>query len=428
MIVRKWWHSVAVVGVFSAMLLALLVGYGSVLFGDEPVQGEGIAVVGTGRVDLAGYKAILIYCDRLQDVFPSAAADNRFDIPGGAGFVIQIQNPKGEWAIIGAFGPSADGVATTQTACLSNPFAYNLTLVSAGGGSPVTIFWPSAPGNQFTVRRSGQKIWLESGAGILPPPPPPLPPPLPPAPTPTGRNFAGIMDESGEGWALQLSGGVFQIIGRHCNLQVFESSSVGGEERSVTVTGCSFRPTLTILRVGGGLWFSRATGCMRVVNNGAQIDISGCGISAPPLPPVPTGCRLLAWDTNGNHRLDDPEFFNTIDTWVAGGLADTCFFQAIDVWIEQAVIVARLGGPKVQISATPRGLFFKAQGGMLVGVEVYDLNGRLVFRHEALGAVLRWDFQGGARPLANGAYLYVASVQGADGKVVRETRKLVVLR
>jgi hypothetical protein len=63
-------------------------------------------------------------------------------------------------------------------------------------------------------------------------------------------------------------------------------------------------------------------------------------------------------------------------------------------------------------------------------VEIFSLAGRKVFEQEASGNALRFyalDDRG--RPLANGVYLYVVTVRGFNGEMIRsEVKKLVVLR
>jgi hypothetical protein len=76
---------------------------------------------------------------------------------------------------------------------------------------------------------------------------------------------------------------------------------------------------------------------------------------------------------------------------------------------------------------------FRAQGTGIaeMSVWVFNLSGRAVFIsgwHK--GGELRWlALTDEGRPLANGVYLYVVFVRGADGSVLRSRiQKLVILR
>lgn len=63
-------------------------------------------------------------------------------------------------------------------------------------------------------------------------------------------------------------------------------------------------------------------------------------------------------------------------------------------------------------------------------VEIFNLAGMKVFEQEISGNTLEFhaiDSKG--RELANGVYLYIVTVRGFDGEVIRsEARKLVILR
>jgi hypothetical protein len=60
-----------------------------------------------------------------------------------------------------------------------------------------------------------------------------------------------------------------------------------------------------------------------------------------------------------------------------------------------------------------------------IGVQVWDLTGKLIFSKEESGSVLAFN----DKTLANGVYLYVVRVRGFDGQeYVSEVRKLVILR
>jgi hypothetical protein len=75
--------------------------------------------------------------------------------------------------------------------------------------------------------------------------------------------------------------------------------------------------------------------------------------------------------------------------------------------------------------------YFNRQDGAQIRIEIFDLRGYKVFDSgEVQGSTLTWDFRTTAgRPFANGVYLYVISVRGFDGSVIRrEVKKLIILR
>jgi hypothetical protein len=90
-------------------------------------------------------------------------------------------------------------------------------------------------------------------------------------------------------------------------------------------------------------------------------------------------------------------------------------------------------GTGVMLAVERAGLTFRAQGAGVSGfqVKVYGLNGSLVYDSGMVsGSVLRWNYlNNDGAPLANGVYLYVVTVKGADGqRVTGKIQKLVVLR
>jgi hypothetical protein len=69
------------------------------------------------------------------------------------------------------------------------------------------------------------------------------------------------------------------------------------------------------------------------------------------------------------------------------------------------------------------------QGVASVGLKLYNLAGGLVLEQEALGNALQFQLNGPGGALANGVYLYVVTVKGYDGSILRsEVRKLVILK
>lgn len=144
---------------------------------------------------------------------------------------------------------------------------------------------------------------------------------------------------------------------------------------------------------------------------------------------------LKRFDINNNDLIDDPEFFQIIDAWIAGQLDDRTFFQAIDLWVSQRRISsASTSVSGVELQATGRAVSFQfqahGQGLTSLGVEVFNLSGERVFAQQTLGRQLVWNLStNNGRPVANGIYLYVIKVKGYDGKVIRtEVRKLIVKR
>ncbi len=93
-------------------------------------------------------------------------------------------------------------------------------------------------------------------------------------------------------------------------------------------------------------------------------------------------------------------------------------------------------GLQVQaVQAFPAGsaaVTFRVQGEGIkdIQVRIFNLAGRLVFHTDWVENGFGWKLQNNqGRRLANGVYLYVVTVRGYDGQVVRsEVRKLVVLR
>lgn len=168
-------------------------------------------------------------------------------------------------------------------------------------------------------------------------------------------------------------------------------------------------------------------------------QITGSGGGMPPPPPPPSGGGTLrSYDTNNNNIIDDPEFFNIIDAWIAGQLNDQVFFQAVDIWVSQSSI----GSAGIDLkpltlgavtTASARGMIdfaVRGQGIESMAVQVYQLDGQRVFAQESPGTRLRWYLDTAEGQLvANGIYLYVVTARGANGEFVRsEIKKLVVLR
>jgi len=145
---------------------------------------------------------------------------------------------------------------------------------------------------------------------------------------------------------------------------------------------------------------------------------------------------IAQFDTNGNGVIDDAEFFEAIDGWVAGTVSDDLFFQVLDAWVTQAPIAGAsveglsLGAVELTLGSEAATFAVSGQGITSMGVEIFTLSGALVFAQEAPGTKLTWNLNtNDGRPVANGVYLYVVTVRGSDGRVLRsEVNKFVVLR
>ena len=156
-------------------------------------------------------------------------------------------------------------------------------------------------------------------------------------------------------------------------------------------------------------------------------------ISGPEAPPSPGG--VSQFDTNGNNVIDDAEFFNAIDQWVNGQITDTLFFSVLDHWIAQTPISTSgltAQAVSVALAQSAHGLTLSVGGPGVtsVGLWVYDLNGRTVFRQEVVGTTLSWSYLSSeGTPVANGVYLYVVTVKDAQGRtLISSVRKLVIVR
>jgi hypothetical protein len=75
-------------------------------------------------------------------------------------------------------------------------------------------------------------------------------------------------------------------------------------------------------------------------------------------------------------------------------------------------------------------LAVNGQGVASTQLQIYNLAGGLVLDKEAIGNALQFQaMDSSGQALANGIYLYVVTVKGYDGTVIKsEVRKLVILR
>ncbi|MBI1730538.1 hypothetical protein HY229_06585 [Candidatus Acetothermia bacterium] len=162
-------------------------------------------------------------------------------------------------------------------------------------------------------------------------------------------------------------------------------------------------------------------------------------VAAPQHPSTPNS--LAAFDTNHSCFIDDPEFFAMIDGWVANQIGDTLFFAGVDAWVGQTNVcntpvaagVNGLSLNSVSLETNTLGTTtFVANGQGIEGmnVEIYGLNGNVVFNQEVAGNHLSWNqVNTNGAPLANGTYLYVVKVKGTNGQTLSSVvKKLVVVR
>ena len=146
------------------------------------------------------------------------------------------------------------------------------------------------------------------------------------------------------------------------------------------------------------------------------------------------------FDTNNNNRIDDPEFFDIIDAWIAGQIDDSTFFQAIDLWVSQTPISAAgmtgktLRLDAITLAANPANhiMTFKVsgQGIASIDVKIFDMSGREIFTQATVGTWIPWKLKTtSGSPVSNGVYLYVVTARGAFRQMLRsEVRKLMVVR
>jgi hypothetical protein len=225
---------------------------------------------------------------------------------------------------------------------------------------------------------------------------------------------------------------------------VYDSGDDGANLTSLTIPeGRLVNDTMYYWRArfksdGGAV--SGWTATTRFTTVQAPVEPPGGGPPPPPVEPPPGGEGLSQFDTNRNCRIDDSEFFNAIDLWVAGEVSNELFFQVVDAWIAQtSVCAASLSTGKLSLEAvllmvnpTTHTTTFVAHGDGItsMGVEIYDLNGQRIFSRETGRTRLVWNLsvQSG-QPVANGVYLYVMTVRGANGETLRsEAKKLLILR
>ena len=203
---------------------------------------------------------------------------------------------------------------------------------------------------------------------------------------------------------------------------------------------------------------------------GAAPPPSGGGGGTPP-PPPPSGggstggsflAKAQALDTNHNDKVDDNEIVAASTYWTSGQaipgtsytISDSDIVALSTLWTTGGSISGGGGGSSgggggappppppgmqgLQVRAIEAqalndgGLRLVARGQNISGLEmqIFDLSGRALFHQTTSGTTLTFrGLSADGRPLANGVYLYIATVKGMDGQTFTSAvKKLVVLR
>ncbi|OGF57388.1 MAG: hypothetical protein A2Z21_05990 [Candidatus Fraserbacteria bacterium RBG_16_55_9] len=209
--------------------------------------------------------------------------------------------------------------------------------------------------------------------------------------------------------------------------------------------------TTVIAAHSGPVTVKATNGSSIILQSGQQVEVTRSGLgkvgpigSAPgprPTPPPSGGSSgLERFDANNNNLLDDPEFLDVIDAWIAGEVSGEEFFEALDIWISQEPISAagltseapHRDSVILTTDMSHQAVTFSAQdlAATSMRVEIFALNGQRVVTQETSGSRLRWNLTTSDGQLAaNGVYLYVATVRGLHGKLFQSpAKKLVILR
>ncbi len=210
------------------------------------------------------------------------------------------------------------------------------------------------------------------------------------------------------------------------------------------------------------------TNSFDIVGGSAPPPSGGGG--GPPPPPPPSGgggtggsflAKAQALDVNHNDKIDDPEIVTASTDWTSGQMiagttytiSDSDIVALSTLWTTGGSISgggggsSGGGGPPPPPPPAIKGLRVRAveaqtlsDGGLRLiargenisglGAQIFDLSGRVVFHQVTNGTTLTFSgLSAGGRPLANGVYLYIATVKGPDGQTfTTEVKKLVVLR
>lgn len=164
-------------------------------------------------------------------------------------------------------------------------------------------------------------------------------------------------------------------------------------------------------------------------------------VTAKPMTSPPSGgsSSLKRFDKNNNNKLDDIEFFAAVDGWIAAQIDDLTFFKLVDLWISQGPITAAsLHADFLQFDDTALALSSSetisftvhGQGIERMRVQIFGLNGKIIFDESGAGSELKWNettFNGTL--VANGVYLYRIRVEGDAGQGVEiAVQKIIILR
>ena len=140
-----------------------------------------------------------------------------------------------------------------------------------------------------------------------------------------------------------------------------------------------------------------------------------------------------SFDINENLAIEDNEFIKALDAWIAGDISDSLFFAVVDVWVSENVLAVRgfeASNPAVQLEMNSMSASFSLQNAASMAVQIYSLDGALISSQQVSGSSLSWNLRTAAnQPVANGVYFYNVTAMGADGQVLsNELKRLVVLR
>ena len=232
-------------------------------------------------------------------------------------------------------------------------------------------------------------------------------------------------------------GGIVDVL---LGLQSFDDTALNRATTGGVANPCvAFAPTNTPPApspAGGGAAGDEGVCGSNFLNAGPETY--SFTIAGPEHPSTPN--NLAAFDTNNSCFIDDPEFFASIDAWVDSQIGDDLFFDLVDAWVGQtnicgasaAGVVSGLSLEGVSLDSSFNTTTFSVagQGIESMGVEIFGLSGDAVFSQETAGSTLSWNHMtSSGAPVANGTYLYVVTVEGADGQTLTsEVKKLAVVR
>ena len=135
--------------------------------------------------------------------------------------------------------------------------------------------------------------------------------------------------------------------------------------------------------------------------------------------------QLLLADVNQDSEITSADVAAIARLAVSSVSASTAAQAAQPLMVSQI-----LAYPNPVVSAGAVRFVVEGQGIESIKVEVFDLTGKRVFNSGfVMGNTLEWDLlDNEGLTVANGVYLYIVTVRGWDGQVVRsEVRKLVIL-